>query len=84
MIELTEQQLEALDAVPECRFIDPCTRKAYVLVTADAFDRFRKILDEDAGLDMRQVALLVERAMRDDDAHDPTLQFYQEKYGRKP
>ena len=42
--------------------------------------RIRGLLEDD-GLDMRQVAVLVERAMRDDDANDPTLAFYQQKYG---
>jgi hypothetical protein len=35
-------------------------------------------------LDMHQVAALVDRVMREDDAADPTLQFYQEKYGKRP
>ncbi len=33
---------------------------------------------------MRQVAELVDTAMHEDDAGDPTLAYYQEKYGRKP
>lgn len=32
---------------------------------------------------MRQVAILVDRAMREDDANDPTLEFYQKKYEKK-
>ena len=34
MIELTEQQQRAVDAVPEVHLIDPRTQKAYVLVGA--------------------------------------------------
>jgi hypothetical protein len=84
MIELTEQQQQAVDTNPELRLIDPRTQKAYVLVGADVYERFRGLLAEDEGLDMRQVAALVEQAMREDDAADPTLEFYQQKYGRKP
>jgi hypothetical protein len=84
MIELTEQQQKAVDASPEPRLIDPRTRKAYVLVGADVYERLRNLLAGDEGLDMRQVAALVERAMREDDADDPTLEFYQRKYGREP
>jgi len=73
-----------VDANPEPRLIDPRTNKAYVLIGADVFDRVRGLLADDDGLDMRQVAHLVERAMRDEDAGDPTLPFYQQKYGRKP
>jgi hypothetical protein len=81
MIELTEQQQQALDISPEQRLIDPRTQKAYVLVQADLYERIRGLFAEDEGLDMRQVAALIERAMRDDDAGDPRLEFYQQKYG---
>jgi hypothetical protein len=84
MIELTEQQQQAVDASPEPRFIDPRTQKAYVLVPADRYERFRDLFTYDVGLNMRQVAALVERAVREDDAADPTLAFYQHKYGTKP
>jgi hypothetical protein len=84
MIELNEQQQQAVDASPELRLIDPRTQKVYVLVGADVYERIRGLLAEDEGPDMRQVAALVERAMREDDADDPTLEFYQRKYGRKP
>ena len=84
MLELTEQQQHAVDADSEPRLIDPRTRTAYVLVKAEIYERLRSLLAEDEGLDMRQVAVLVERAMREDDANDPTLDFYQRKYGSKP
>ncbi|HJT75656.1 MAG TPA: hypothetical protein VJ739_00485 [Gemmataceae bacterium] len=84
MIELTEQQLQALGADPEPWLIDPRTNKVYVLVPADRYERLRDLLAEDEGPDMRQIAVLVERAMREDDAGDPTLEFYQRKYGREP
>jgi hypothetical protein len=83
MIELTEQQQQAVDASPELRLIDPRTKKTYVLIGTDVYERIRGMLEED-GLDMGQVAVLVDRAMREDDTDDPTLTFYQQKYGRKP
>jgi hypothetical protein len=84
MLELTEQQQQAIDASPDLWLIDPRTQKTYVLVGADVYERLRNLLAEDEGLDMRQVAVLVEQAMREDDVNDPTLEFYQQKYGRKP
>jgi len=84
MIELTDQQQRALDTIAEPRLIDPRTKKTYVLIPAEAYDRIRSLLTEDEGLDMRQVAALIERAMQEDDAGDPTLEYYQQKYGRKP
>jgi hypothetical protein len=85
VIELTEQQQQAVDAHPEpARLIDPRTNKTYVLIAAEAYERIKALLGVDAGPDMQQVAVLVERAMREDDAADPTLEFYQQKYGKKP
>jgi hypothetical protein len=82
MIELTEQQQQALDEATELpRFVDPRTNKSYFLVSAEVYERLRALLDDD--LNMRQVSILVDRAMREDDENDPTLAFYQEKYGRK-
>jgi hypothetical protein len=83
MIELTQQQQQALDANAESfRMVDPRTGKVYVLIGADRYERLRGLVEDEDGLDMRQVALLVEQAMREDDENDPTLAFYQEKYGR--
>lgn len=82
MIELTEQQQHAVDAEPTPRLIDPRNRKAYVLLGADQFERFRGLIADDEP-DMPQVAALVHRAMADDDANDPTLAFYQQKYGKQ-
>jgi hypothetical protein len=77
------QEQQALDDCAEPRLIDPRTKKAYVLVDADLFGRLRGLVVGDEGLEMHQVAVLVEQAMRDDDVNDPTLEFYQQKYGRK-
>jgi hypothetical protein len=80
MIELTPEQQQAVDADPEARLIDPRTNRAYVLVRTEVYER---LLGLGEGLDMSQVAVLVERAMREDDLGDPTLDYYQQKYGRK-
>jgi hypothetical protein len=85
MLELTELQQQAVDTTPgPLRLIDPRTSKAYVLIGAEAYERIKGLLENDEGLNMRQVAILVERAMREDDASDPTLDFYQQKYGKNP
>jgi hypothetical protein len=77
MIELTEEQRQELEyAEPAC-VRDPKTNETYVLVRTEVYERIRHLLDE--SLDMRQVAILVDRAMREDDANDPTLEFYQHK-----
>ncbi len=84
MLELTEQQQQAIDASPEPpRLIDPRTNRTYVLIGVEAYARIKSLLVEDDDLNMRQVAVLVERAMREDDEGDPTLEFYQQNYGKK-
>jgi hypothetical protein len=83
VVELTEKQLQIVDASPEPVLFDPRTNKAYFLVSAEVYERLRRLLAEDDGPDMRQVADWVERAMREDDADDPTLDYYQCTYGKK-
>ena len=84
MIELTQQEQQAVDACAEPRLIDPRNQKTYVLVEAGVLEKLHGLLADDDGLDMRQVAALVERAMSEDDAGDPTLEFYQQQFGKKP
>jgi hypothetical protein len=85
MLELSEQQQQALEASAEpLRLIDPRTQKTYVLIGAEVYERLRSLLTADDGLDMRLVAVLVQRAMAEDDASDPTLEFYQKRYGKNP
>ncbi len=82
MIDLTEEQRQELNQPAPARARDPKTNEIYVLVPAAAYERLQGLLEDD-GLDMKQVAVLVERAMREDDAGDPTLGFYQEKYAKR-
>jgi hypothetical protein len=79
-VELTEPQQQALDARTEepLRLVDPRNRASYVLVRADIFERMKALVQDDS-LDMRQVAVLVDAAMREEDANDPALESYQKK-----
>ncbi len=76
MIQLTREQRQELHGPDPARAIDPETQETYVLVREEVFERIKTVFDED-GLDMRQVAVLVQKAMRDDDADDPALESYQ-------
>jgi hypothetical protein len=82
VIEMTRQEQQAIDAGGEPRLVDPLTQKAYVLVEADELTRLRGQAAGRDDLDPSQVGILVERAMREDDADDPTLEYYQQTYGR--
>jgi hypothetical protein len=46
MIELTQQQQQALDVGPSPpRVLDPRTNRTYVLVTAEQYERLKDLLD---------------------------------------
>jgi hypothetical protein len=79
MIELTEPFQRALDNQPNepLQVVDPRTKQTYVLLRNEEYERMKEILDEDDGLDMRQVAVLIAEAMREDDEQDPLLESYQ-------
>jgi hypothetical protein len=48
MIELTEQQQQALDVAPQPpQVVDPRTKTAYVLVRADIYERVKGLLGDD-------------------------------------
>lgn len=58
MVELTEQQQQALDAEPEPRrVVDPRTNTAYVLVRADAYERVQELLDDEEDRNVQQAFL---------------------------
>jgi hypothetical protein len=75
MIELTEEQRRQLPG-PGTIVRDPQTGEEYVLVRRDAYDRIRDLFD-DTALSKREVAILVDRAMREYDEGDPSLPLYQ-------
>lgn len=57
---------------------DPDTHTRYVLISLDTFERMQQLLPhDDSDPDPRQVSLVVDQVMAEDDANDPTLQRYQ-------
>jgi hypothetical protein len=46
MIELTQQQQQALDAEPRpARVVDPRTQQAYILVAAEQYEQIKDLFD---------------------------------------
>jgi hypothetical protein len=81
MIELTkEQQQHVLQGNP-VRVSMPELGTDCVVLRADVYERLRSVIEEDGKPDMRTVAILIEHNMREDDANDPLLESYQERYG---
>jgi hypothetical protein len=75
MIQLTPEQAREL-MQGEVAVIDPETKEEYILIRKADFDRVRHLFEEDLP-GKREVAVLVERAMREYDENDPTLHLYQ-------
>ena len=48
-------------------------------VFEDVFERLRHLLTDDAALSKKEVAALVERAMKEYDENDPSLELYQDE-----
>ena len=79
MIELSVGQQQALDQVraEPLKIIDQRTKQTYVLLRADEYDQL--LAGADDNIDMRQVAELVERNMKEYDLGDSVLESYQDK-----
>ncbi len=75
MIELTEEQRREL-TTPEPVVIDPQTKEEYVLVPRNLYEHIRHLFS-DTALSKREVSVLIDRAMREYDEHDPSLHLYQ-------
>ncbi len=75
-----EEQGRALSATPDpVTVIDPKTNETYVLVKSEMYERLRLLLaDDDLAVSGPELAVLVERAMSEYDANDPTLHLYQD------
>lgn len=77
MIELTEEQRQHVLQGKPVRVAMPELGTDCVLLRADVYEQLRFVLAEDEAPDLRTVALLIERNMREDDAKDPLLESYQ-------
>ncbi len=77
MVELTERQRQELTTTDAPTFLDPATGNTYVLVRTDVYERLKEILQDTP----RVTGEMVDRLMEDEDRDDPTLPFYQQKYG---
>lgn len=83
MITLSPEQRRELDLAGLVQVLDPQTQKTYALVPAELYQRLLPLLTGDDAPSKREVALLVERALREYDANDPTLKLYQQDEGTK-
>ena len=81
MIELTEQQWQAVKGAVPPRLVDPETNETYVIVPASVYDRLRSILDDEP---LYTTAETLDQVMAEDDANDPYLADLQKQYEADP
>jgi hypothetical protein len=83
MIELTEQQQQALDAAPlPARVLDPRTHRAYVLVTVELYERLKDLL-EPGTLTADERRVIVQGVWRRANWDDPRMDDYDALEPRK-
>ena len=80
MIILNEEQGRALSASSDpVTVLNPETKETYILLKSRVYEQLRLLLnDEDISLSGPELAALVNRAMNEYDANDPTLHLYQD------
>lgn len=79
MIELTEQQGRELETTEAPRVFDPRTRKTYVLVREEIYERLKEgLLGHDT---VYTTAEMLDAVMAEADAGDPYLAHLQHMYG---
>jgi hypothetical protein len=71
MIELTPEQRQALAAGEAPRFIDPDSRKRYVLVSEELYERMKDSLYDDSPWTDEEMDLLAEEAGELLDRYEP-------------
>jgi hypothetical protein len=77
MIELTPEQHEAV-AGGDTQVHDAATNEKYVLVRQIVYERLKPMLDDET---VYTTAEMLDAVMAEDDANDPTMALYQQKYG---
>jgi hypothetical protein len=75
MIELTQEQRKEL-ANPEPIAIDPDTKKTYVLVRSEVYERLRGVLYDDAEFGIREAYPLMDEAAAKAGWGDPAMDIY--------
>ena len=77
MIELTEEQRQEL-SVPEPIAIDPSTKKTYVLVRQNVYDRIKGLLYDNGEWSDDELRLLLTRSAEANGWNEPAMDDYDE------
>jgi hypothetical protein len=81
MFELTAEQRQELDRPGPAYAVDPKTKRTYVLVAVEDYERTRSLLSED--FDVRSAYPLLDAVAAKEGWNDPEMESYN-IYARKP
>ncbi|HEV3260063.1 MAG TPA: hypothetical protein VG013_24605 [Gemmataceae bacterium] len=80
MFELTPEQSQELTGPEPARAVDPETKRTYVLLPAEQYERFKDLLQD---FDAREAYPLMDEVAAKEGWDDPEMDSY-DVYARKP
>jgi hypothetical protein len=83
MIELTQQQWQAVHEQSEVRLIDPQTNEAFVLIRAEAYDRLKQLLYDDSEFSTEEAFPLLNEMLGKEGWDDPAMDIYNDITARE-
>ena len=76
VIELTQEQRNAMNEQAEVRLIDPETNEAFVLVRAEAYDRLKRLLYDDSNFSPEEAFPMLNGVLGKEGWDDPAMDIY--------
>src|SRR5271163_3524298 len=76
MIELTQEQRQAVHEQSEVRLIDPQTNEAFVLIRAEAYDKLKHLLYDDSEFSTEEAFPLLNEVLGKEGWNDPAMDIY--------
>ena len=81
MFELTPAQRQELSGPEPARAVDPETKRTYVLIASEQYERIKGLLQDDS--DLREACPLMDQVAAEEGWNDPEMDSYN-VYLRKP
>jgi hypothetical protein len=79
MLELTEEQRQAVSSEENPTIVDPQTLEAYILIRKAVFDRIKRLLYDDSEMTHDELRLLLARSSKENGWDEPGMEEY-DKY----
>ena len=76
MLELTEEQRQAVSTEDNPTVLDPQTHEAFILVRKATFERIKNLLYDDAEMTHDDLRLLLARSVKENGWDEPGMEEY--------